>query len=622
MNKNVKKAVSHAGHSRHNRFGRGNRHIQDRPQNFKGAMKKLLNVLKPFRVSIILVIVFSCASAVFSIVGPKVLSGATDEIIKGISNKLQGTGIGIDFGAVGRIIILLVLIYLMSAFFSYVQGWVMTGVSIKITYKMRKDISEKINRMPLNYFDKTNHGEILSIVTNDIDTISQTLNQSLSQIITAVTSLIGILIMMFSISWIMTLVALCILPVTTVLVSVVVKHSQKYFRQQQNYLGHLNGHIEEMYSNHMVMRAYNGEQKSIKEFLAMNDVLYDSAWKSQSFSGMMMPVMSFVGNLGYVAICVVGGILATRGSVSIGNIQAFIQYVRSFNQPISQIANISNIIQQTAAAAERVFTFLSEEEEKPDLSTALENTSVNGFVEFKNVCFGYDPEKIVIHNFSAKIAPGQKVAIVGPTGAGKTTIVKLLMRFYDLNSGKITIDNIDINDFTRAELRSKFGMVLQDTWLYSGSIMDNIRYGKPSASDEEVIEAAKAAHLHHFIKTLPEGYDTILNEDTSNVSQGQKQLLTVARAMLSNPQILILDEATSSVDTRTEVLIQKAMDDLMKNRTSFIIAHRLSTIKDADMILCMKNGDIVEHGTHLELMEAKGFYYELYRSQFSVNEAV
>lgn len=498
----------------------------------------------------------------------------------------------------------------------------MSGVSMKVSYNMRKEISEKINRMPLKYFDGTNHGEVLSRVTNDVDTVSQTLNQSLTQIITSITTVIGVLVMMFSISWVMTLVALCIIPLSFIIVVFIIGKSQKYFKEQQDYLGHVNGHVEEMFAGHIVMKAFNGEEKSVKKFDNMNDTLYKSAWKSQFLSGMMMPVMNFVGNIGYVAVCVLGGWLVVKKTIEVGDIQAFTQYVRSFTQPITQIANISNVLQQTAASAERVFEFLGEEEAVKDTENPVKLENPHGSVEFKDVHFGYNPDKTIINDFSASIKPGEKVAIVGPTGAGKTTMVKLLMRFYDVNKGAILVDGHDIRDFKRNDLRSMFGMVLQDTWLYNGTIKENIRYGRLDATDEEIVTAAKAAHVDSFVHTLPDGYDMVLNEEASNVSQGQKQLLTIARAILKDPKILILDEATSSVDTRTEVQIQKAMDNLMKNRTSFIIAHRLSTIRDADLILVMDHGDIVEQGTHNDLLAKGGFYANLYNSQFENTEAV
>jgi ATP-binding cassette subfamily B multidrug efflux pump len=513
-------------------------------------------------------------------------------------------------------------LYLLSTLFSYIQGWVMSGISMNITYRFRKDISQKINRMPLRYFDGTNHGEVLSRVTNDVDTVSQTLNQSLSQAITSVTTVLGVLVMMLSISWQLTLVALVMLPLSFIIISMIVKRSQVYFKQQQDYLGHVNGLVEEMYGGHAVVKAFNGEEKSNAQFNALNDTLTDSAWKSNFLSGLMFPIMNFVGNLGYVAICILGGFLATRNLITIGDIQAFIQYVRSFTQPITQIANISNIFQQTAAAAERVFEFLAEPEEAPEKANPVKLEKVEGQVEFKNVHFGYNPEKIIINDFCATVEPGQKIAIVGPTGAGKTTMVKLLMRFYDVNRGAILVDGHDIRDFTRADLRKMFAMVLQDAWLYNGTIMENIRYGRAEASDEQVIQAAKAAHVDHFIRTLSDGYNMVLNEETSNVSQGQMQLITIARAILADPRILILDEATSSVDTHTEVLIQKAMGNLMKGRTSFIIAHRLSTIRDADLILVMNNGDIVEQGSHEELLTRGGFYANLYNSQFENAEII
>ncbi|MRS02840.1 ABC transporter ATP-binding protein, partial [bacterium] len=569
-----------------------------------------------YKVSIFIVLVFAIASTIFMIAGPKILGKATTRLFEGIVGQIAGTGSGIDFTYIGNIVMIMVALYLTSTAFSYIQGWIMTSVSMKLTYKLRKQISEKINRLPLRYFDGTNQGEVLSRVTNDVDTVSQTLNQSLTQIITSVTTIIGVLVMMVSISWIMTLVALFILPLSALFISVVVKQSQKYFKEQQDYLGHVNGHIEEMFGGHVVMKAFNGEQKSIEKFDSYNNTLYSSAWKSQFLSGMMMPIMNFIGNLGYVAIAILGGYMAIRNAITVGDIQAFIQYVRSFTQPIAQVAQISNVLQQTAAAAERVFEFLGETEETEDIVDPVQVDCVEGTVEFKNVHFGYNPDKIIINDFSATITPGQKIAIVGPTGAGKTTMVKLLMRFYDVNSGAILVDGHDIRNFKRKDLRDQFGMVLQDAWLYNDTIMENIRYGQLNATDEEVVAAAKTAYVDHFIRTLPDGYHMVLNEETSNISQGQKQLLTIARAILSNPRILILDEATSSVDTRTEVLIQKAMDNLMKNRTSFIIAHRLSTIRNADLILVMNNGDIVEQGSHDDLLAKGGFYAEIYNSQF------
>ncbi|MCI1945763.1 ABC transporter ATP-binding protein [Clostridium luticellarii] len=589
----------------------------EKAHNFKDTMKKLMGYLGIYKTSITVVVIFAVASTVFSIVGPKILGKATTKLFEGVMAKISGTG-SIDFVYIGRIIVLLAVLYAVGSLFAYVQGWIMSGVSMKVSYKFRKDISEKINHMPLKYFDKTNHGEVLSRVTNDVDTLSQTLNQSLGQIITSVTMVLGVLVMMFSISWQMTLVALCIIPVSMGLIMLIVKYSQKYFKQQQDYLGNLNGHVEEMYGGHIVMKAFNGEKDSIEKFNRMNRRLFGSAWKSQFLSGIMMPMMNFVGNLGYVGICILGGWLAAKKAIEVGDIQAFVQYVRSFTQPISQIANISNILQQTAASAERIFEFLEEEEETPETSVVARPENIQGHVEFKNVHFGYDPDKIIINNFSASVKPGQRIAIVGPTGAGKTTIIKLLMRFYDINAGQILVDGHDIRDFTRKDLRSMFGMVLQDAWLYNGSIMENIRYGRLDATDEEVVAAAKAAHVDSFVHTLPDGYNMILNEETSNVSQGQKQLLTIARAILANPKILILDEATSSVDTRTELQIQKAMDNLMKGRTSFIIAHRLSTIRDADLILVMDHGDIVEQGSHSQLLEKGGVYADLYNSQFEV----
>jgi len=592
----------------------------EKPRDFKGTMKKLILYLGSYRLSIVVVMLFAMASTVFSIAGPKILGNATTKLFAGVMGQIAGTG-SIDFGYIGRMILWTLGLYVVSAAFAYVQGWVMSGISMNITYRFRRDISEKINRLPFRYFDGTTHGEVLSRVTNDVDTVSQTLNQSLSQIVTSVTAVIGVLVMMFTISWQMTLVAIVIMPISFGIIGLVVTQSQKYFKQQQDYLGHLNGHIEEMYGGHVVMKAFNGEQKSVEQFDQINTTLFSSAWRSQFLSGLMFPIMNFVGNLGYVAICILGGYLVIKGTIAVGDIQAFVQYVRSFTQPITQIANIANVFQQTAASAERVFQFLAEPEEVPDTTTPVKLETVEGRVDFKNVHFGYSPDKIIIHDFSFYAEPGQKIAIVGPTGAGKTTMVKLLMRFYDVNGGgAILVDGHNIKDFTRADLRRMFGMVLQDTWLYNGSIMENIRYGCPDATDEEVIAAAKTAHADHFIRTLPDSYKTEINEESSNISQGQMQLLTIARAILADPRILILDEATSSVDTHTEVLIQKAMDTLMQRRTSFIIAHRLSTIRDADWILVMNNGDIVEQGKHGKLLSKKGFYAELYNSQFEGKE--
>ncbi len=588
----------------------------DKPRDFRGTMVKLIQYLSSYKVAITIVLVFAVASTIASIVGPKILGQATTKLFEGVISQIAGAGSGIDFAYIGRIVILTLILYLLSSLFSYVQGWIMSSVSMNITYRFRREIAEKINRMPLRYFDGTNHGEVLSRITNDVDTVSQTLNQSLTQIITSVITVIGILVMMLSISWMMTLVSLLILPLSMGVIGLVVSQSQKYFKQQQDYLGHVNGHVEEMYGGHVVMKAFNGEAKSVETFDSINDMLYGSAWKSQFLSGMMMPVMTFIGNLGYVAVCILGGYLAIKNTITVGDIQAFIQYVRSFTQPITQLANISNVLQQTAAAAERVFQFLAEAEEEPDTVAPATLGTVDGRVDFKNVHFGYNPDKIIINDFSFYAEPGQKIAIVGPTGAGKTTMVKLLMRFYDVNSGAILVDGHNIKDLTRADLRSMFGMVLQDTWLYNGSIMENIRYGRSNATDEEVVVAARAARVDHFVRTLPEGYNMVLNEETTNISQGQMQLMTIARAFLADPKILILDEATSSVDTHTEVLIQKAMDTLMKGRTSFVIAHRLSTIRDADWILVMRDGDIVEQGKHEKLLAKKGFYAELYNSQF------
>lgn len=589
----------------------------DKPRNFMGTMKKLIQYLGSYKISILIVMILAIASTIFSIVGPKVLGQATTKLFEGIMSQIAGTG-SIDFDFIGYILLIVLGLYLVSAGFSYAQGWIMSGVSMKITYRFRKDISTKINRMPLKYFDGTNHGEVLSRITNDVDTVSQTLNQSLSQIITSVVTVIGVLIMMLTINLLMTVVALVIVPLSLAFISIVINKSQKFFKQQQDFLGHVNGHVEEIYGGHLVMKAFNGEEKSSAQFDKFNNPLYDAAWKSQFLSGLMMPIMTFIGNLGYVVVCILGGYLAATHAITIGDIQAFIQYIRSFTQPITQLANISNTLQQTAAAAERVFEFLVEAEEVPESANPAKLPAVQGRVEFKDVHFGYSPERIIINDFSATVAPGQKIAIVGPTGAGKTTMVKLLMRFYDVNSGAILVDGIDIREFSRYDLRKMFSMVLQDAWLYNGTIMENIRYGRSNATDAEVIAAAKAAHADHFIRTLPASYNMVLNEEVTNVSQGQMQLLTIARAVLADPRILILDEATSSVDTRTEVLIQKAMDNLMKNRTSFIIAHRLSTIRNADLILVMRDGDIVEQGNHEELLERGGFYAELYNSQFDL----
>ena len=599
--------------------GMGGGHMkmgQEKAKDFKGTMKKLMSYLSPYKLAILLVIVFAIGSSVFNIVGPKILGNATTKIFEGLVSKVSNSGGGIDFDAIFRTLTILASLYIISSIFSFIQTFITSDISQKVSYNLRKSISEKINKLPLNYYDKKTNGEVLSRVTNDIDAISQNLNQILSQMITSATTLIGVLIMMLSISVTMTLVSLIVIPLSLVMIMLVVKKSQKHFRAQQEYLGHTNGHIEEMYSGHNIMKAFNGEEKAIEEFDKLSDTLYNSAWKSQFLSGMMMPIMTFIGNLGYVIVAIMGGFLAIRNKIQVGDILAFIQYVRSFMQPIAQTAQIANVMQQTAAAAERVFEFLEEEEVVEDVKNPISTEGIEGAVEFDHVRFGYNEDKIIINDFSINIKPGQKVAIVGPTGAGKTTIVKLLMRFYELNGGKILIDGHDYRDFTRNDLRKIFGMVLQDTWLFNGSIMENIRYGRLDASDEEVIEAAKLAHAHHFIKILADGYNMEINEEADNISQGQKQLLTIARAILSDPKILILDEATISVDTRTEVLIQQAMENLMEGRTSFIIAHRLSTIKNADVILVMKDGDIVEQGTHEELLKSKGFYSELYNSQF------
>ena len=587
----------------------------EKAKDFKGTMYRLFKYLGRFLPAIVVGLLFAAASTVLMINGPKILANATDELFNGLIAQLTGTG-GIDFGRLARILLFLGGVYLCSAVLSGIQAWIMSGISTRLSYTMRRDLSRKINRLPLSYFDRVQSGDVLSRITNDVDTVTQTLNQSLSQIVTSVCTMVGVLYMMFTLSPLLTLVALCILPVSALIVSQVVRRSQPYFRKQQNALGSVNGHVEEMYGAHLIVKAFNGEDNSIETFEKINSELYHSAWRSQFLSGTMMPLMNFVGNLGYVAICILGGFLTLNGTITVGVIQAFIQYVRQFTQPITQVANISNVLQQTAAAAERVFEFLDEEEETPDPAQPVPTEDIQGAVSFAHVKFGYTPDKTIIHDFSAIVKPGQKVAIVGPTGAGKTTMVKLLMRFYDVDEGAVLVDDYDVKQFTRNDLRGMFGMVLQDTWLYNGSILENIRYGNLSATDEEVIAAARAAQVHHFVKTLPDGYNMVLNEEASNISQGQKQLLTIARTILSDPKILILDEATSSVDTRTEIMIQKAMDHLMEGRTSFIIAHRLSTIRDADIILVMKDGDIVEMGSHEQLLEKHGFYYDLYNSQF------
>ena len=596
-------------------MGHGHMGTGEKAKDFKGTIKKLIKYIGSYKIAILFVAIFAVGSTVFNIVGPKVLGKATTEIFNGLIGKVSG-GSGIDFDKISVILLTLLGLYIISAAFAFIQGFIMTGVTQKLTYRMRKEISEKINRMPMNYFDTKTHGEVLSRVTNDVDMLSQSLNQSATQMITSVTMIIGVLIMMLSISPLMTVVAILILPISMFLISMIIKRSQKYFKSQQEYLGHVNGQVEEVYGGHNIVKVFNKEEDVLKEFNDMNDVLYQSAWKSQFFSGMMMPIMQFVGNLGYVGVTILGGFLAIKKTIEVGDIQSFIQYVRSFTQPIQQVAQVANMLQAMAAAAERVFEFLEEEEEDQVVENPVHVEGLKGNVEFEHVKFGYNPNNIIIKDFSTKVTEGQKIAIVGPTGAGKTTLIKLLMRFYDVNEGQILIDGHNIKDFNRSELREMFGMVLQDTWLFNGSIKDNIRYGKLDATDEEIIEAAKAAHAHHFIQTLPGGYDMELNEEASNVSQGQKQLLTIARAILADPKILILDEATSSVDTRTEIRIQKAMDNLMKGRTSFIIAHRLSTIRDADRILVLRDGDIVEQGTHEELLARNGFYAELYNSQF------
>lgn len=606
--------MKHTPQRRRGPMGRGMQ-PGEKPKNFKASIKKLIQYIAKYKIGIIVVMLFAACSTVFTVVGPKILGKATTTMTEGLMAKIQRTG-SIDFGKIGSILLFVLGLYLLSAIFSFVQGWIMTGITQKVCYQLRKEISEKINRMPMKYFESRTYGEVLSRITNDVDTLGQGLNQSITTIITATATMIGVLIMMISISPLMTLIAIVILPISMALISLVTKKSQKFFRNQQEYLGHINGQVEEVYGGHLVIKAFNREKDTIEEFDRTNKILYDSAWKSQFLSGMMQPIMMFVGNLGYASVALTGGLLAIKNIITIGDIQAFIQYVKNFTQPIQQIAQVINMVQSMSAASERVFEFLEEEEENQIVANPADISRITGEVTFDHVHFGYDPEKIIINDFSAHVLPGQKIAIVGPTGAGKTTMVKLLMRFYDVNRGEIRLNDSNIKDFNRRELRDAFGMVLQDTWLFKGTIMENIRYGRLDATDEEVIAAAKAARADHFIKTLPGGYQMELNEDASNVSQGQKQLLTIARAILADNKILILDEATSSVDTRTEIEIQKAMDNLMRGRTSFVIAHRLSTIRDADLILVMKDGDIIEQGTHETLLAKNGFYAELYNSQF------
>lgn len=584
-------------------------------KNFKGTMKTLLKHLSKYKFSILLVIIFAIGSTVFSIVGPKILGNATTEIFNGLVSKLTG-GTGIDFSKIGRILTRLIAIYFISMIFSFMQGYIMSGVSQKLTYELRKEMAEKINRMPMNYFDTRTHGEVLSRITNDIDTLNQSLNQSMTQIITSISTIIGITIMMFTINIVMTIAVLCVLPIAFIFISIVVKSSQKYFISQQEYLGHVNGQVEEVYGGHNIVKVFNGEDEAIEEFSKDNDILYNSAWKSQFLSGLMQPIMMFIGNLSYVIVAIFGGYYAIRGTITVGDIQSFIQYTRSFIQPISQVAQVSNMLQAIAASSERVFEFLDEEEEELYAENPVSIEGLTGNVKFEHVKFGYSPNKIIINDFSINVKEGEKVAIVGPTGAGKTTLIKLLMRFYDINKGKILIDGHNIKDFNRGELRKLFGMVLQETWLFNGTIKENIKYGKLDATDKEVKNAAESAEVDEFVESFSEGYDMIVNEEVNNISQGQKQLLTIARAILKDPKILILDEATSSVDTRTEQKIQKAMDRLMEGRTSFIIAHRLSTIKNADIILVLKDGDVIEQGNHEELMKLNGFYTNLYNSQF------
>ena len=587
----------------------------EKAKDVKGTTKKLANRLSEHKIAIIIVMIFAIGSTIFSIVGPKILGNATTEIYTGLMNKINGTG-GIDFAKIGKIILFALGLYAVSALFSMIQSYIMAGVAQKATYKIRNELTEKINKLPMKYFDKKTNGEVLSIISNDVDTLSTGLNQSITQIITSIFTIIGILVMMLSISWEMTLVSLLILPVSAVILKKVIGKSQKYFVKQQEYLGHVNGQVEEVYGGHNIVKVFGRENEAIKEFEKDNQELYKSGWRSQFLSGLMHPLMNFVGNVGYVAVAILGGYFAVKGRITVGNIQSFIQYNKQFTQPIGQVAQISSTIQSMLAAAERIFEFLEEKEEVEDVKNPLSTDGLKGNIKFEHVHFGYDPEKTIINDFNADVKDGQKIAIVGPTGAGKTTMVKLLMRFYDVNSGAILLDGHNIKEFKRGELRKMFGMVLQDTWLFGGTIKENIKYSKPDATDSEVIEAAKAAHVHHYIKTLSKGYDAKINEESTNISAGQKQLLTIARVILANPKILILDEATSSIDTRTEQQIQSAMDNLMKGRTSFIIAHRLSTIKNADLILVMDHGDIVEQGNHEELLAKDGFYAKLYNSQF------
>ncbi len=588
----------------------------EKAKDFSGAVKKLLSYMKKYRVRMAVMMICTIAGTVFNIVGPKIMGKATTELFNGLVAKVNGTG-SIDFGKIGMILVWTLGLYLFSAMFSFIQGFIMTGISNDVSYSLRKDISEKMNRLPLKYYESRTYGEVLSRITNDVDTLQQGLNQSITQLITSVTTLIGVLVMMLSINVWMTLCAVLILPVSMGIISTVMKHSQKYFRQQQQYLGEVNGQVEEIYAGQSIVKAFNKEEAVIDEFQKTNEKLYASAWRSQFFSGMMMPIMQFVGNVGYVMVALLGGFLTIKGAIEVGDIQSFFQYIKNFTQPVQQIAQVTNMMQSAAAASERVFELLEEEEEDQTTENPVKvDDTLKGSVEFDHVSFGYNPNQIIIKDFSAKVKPGQKIAIVGPTGAGKTTMVKLLMRFYDVNSGIIKIDGHNIRDFNRSELRECFGMVLQDTWLFHGTIMENIRYGRLDATDEEAIAAAKAAHAHRFIQTLPDGYQTVLNEEASNVSQGQKQLLTIVRAILADNKLLILDEATSSVDTRTEIQIQKAMDNLMRGRTSFVIAHRLSTIRDADLILVMRDGDIIEQGNHEKLLRLGGFYANLYNSQF------
>ena len=616
-NKDIKETPSNTNNRGHMGGGPGRNVVKEKPKDLKGTTKKLIQRLSEYKITLIIVLIFAIGSTIFYILGPKILGNATTEIYNGLMNKINQTG-GMDFAKIGKIILFALVLYILSAVFSIIQSWIMSSVAQKATYKIRNQLIEKINKLPMKYFDKRTNGEVLSVITNDVDTLNTGLNQSITQIITSICTIIGILVMMFSISFEMTIISLLILPVSAIILKIVVGKSQKYFEKQQAYLGHVNGQVEEIYGGHNIVKVFGRENQAIRDFNKENIELYKSGWRSQFLSGLMHPLMNFVGNCGYVAVAIMGGYLAIKGKITVGNIQSIIQYNKQFTQPIAQVAQISSEIQSMLAAAERIFAFLEEKEEKEDVKNPVLTEGLKGNIKFDHVKFGYDPDKIIINDFNANIKDGQKIAIVGPTGAGKTTMVKLLMRFYDVNSGAILLDGYNIKDFKRGDLRKMFGMVLQDTWLFGGTVKENIKYSNPDATDSDVIEAAKAAHIHHYIKTLSKGYDAKINEESTNISAGQKQLITIARVILANPKILILDEATSSIDTRTEQQIQSAMDNLMKGRTSFIIAHRLSTIKNADLILVMNHGDIIEQGTHEELLAKgeNGFYYNLYNSQF------